>query len=184
MGRVLSDSVRRSVRRGNRSAAYRTAAAPAPALPKIEEKPEADPTPPSQRPSRRPSKPVVLREATPDAACQLLSLLQREGRFLDFLQEDLADASDGEIGAAARVVHQGCRQAVEQHFDIVPVLAEEEGRSITIDEGFDASEVRLTGNVVGEPPFRGTLSHRGWRAASVTMPQDDGEPRRPDSGSG
>jgi hypothetical protein len=121
--------------------------------------------------SEPPPKPVVLREATPDAALQLLSLLQREGRFIDFLEEDVSSFSDADIGAAARVVHEGCKKALDEHVKIVPVRDEEEGADITLDKGFDAGAIRLTGNVVGEPPFSGKLSHRGWRADSIELPK-------------
>jgi hypothetical protein len=115
--------------------------------------------------------PVVLREATPDAACQLLALLQREGRFVDFLQEDIDGASDADIGAATRVVHEGCRKALREHITIEPIRTEDEGTHVTVDDGFDASELRLTGKVVGDPPFEGKVSHRGWRATKVTLPK-------------
>ncbi|RLB54001.1 MAG: DUF2760 domain-containing protein [Deltaproteobacteria bacterium] len=116
-------------------------------------------------------KPVVLREATPDAALQLLSLLQREGRFIDFLEEDVASFSDADIGAAARVVHEGCKKALDEHLTIEPVRSEEEGAKVTLEAGFDAGAVRLTGNVVGEAPFTGTLSHRGWRVTKIELPK-------------
>ncbi len=118
-----------------------------------------------------PPKPVVLREATPDAALQLLSLLQREGRFIDFLEEDVSSFDDSDIGAAARVVHEGCKKALDEHLTIAPIRTEEEGAKVTLEEGFDASAVRLTGNVVGDPPFSGTLSHRGWRAEKIELPK-------------
>lgn len=118
-----------------------------------------------------PPKPVVLREATPDAALQLLSLLQREGRFIDFLEEDVSSFSDADIGAAARVVHEGCKKALDEHLTIEPIRSEDEGAKVTLGEGFDASAVRLTGNVVGDPPFTGTLSHRGWRAEKIELPK-------------
>ena len=130
-----------------------------PALPAPEPEPEPEPAPP----------PVV--EATPDAALQLLGLLQREGRFIDFLEEDVAAFSDAEIGAAARVVHEGCKKALGEHFDVAPVRSEEEGSSVELPKGFDATEVRVTGNVVGDPPFTGTLQHRGWRIAEVRLPK-------------
>jgi hypothetical protein len=114
---------------------------------------------------------VVLREATPDAALQLLALLQREGRFVDFLQEDMASFSDAQIGGAARVVHDGCRKAIAEHLPLAPVRSEEEGASITLEKGFDAASVRLTGNVAGQPPFRGSLAHRGWRVREVKLPK-------------
>jgi len=116
-------------------------------------------------------KEVVLREAGPDAALQLLSLLQREGRFIDFLEEDVSSFSDAQIGAAARVVHDGCRKALREHVPIEPVRSEDEGTKIKLEKGFDAARVRLTGNVTGEPPFTGTLAHRGWKAAEVKLPK-------------
>lgn len=109
--------------------------------------------------------------ATDTAALQLLGLLQREARFVDFLQEDVAPYSDAEIGAAARVVHEGCRRLLAEHFTIAPVRAEAEGSRITLPAGFDAAAVRLTGNVVGQAPFTGTLAHRGWQVSAVRLPQ-------------
>jgi hypothetical protein len=112
-----------------------------------------------------------LREATPDAALQLLSLFQREARLIDFTQENLSAYSDADIGAAARVVHEGCAKVLREHFTIEPVRGEAEGSRVTLQEGFDAAAVRLTGNVVGKAPFTGSLSHRGWRASSVRLPK-------------
>ena len=112
-----------------------------------------------------------LREATPDAALQLLSLFQREARLIDFTQENLSGYSDADIGAAARVVHEGCAKVLREHFSIDAIRSEAEGSRVTLPEGFDASAVRLTGNVVGKAPFTGTLSHRGWRAVSVRLPK-------------
>src|SRR4051812_2683242 len=51
----------------------------------------------------------------------ILSMLQREGRLIDFLQEDVAAFSDSEVGAAARVVHEGCRKVVRQYLALEPV---------------------------------------------------------------
>jgi hypothetical protein len=112
-----------------------------------------------------------LREATPDAALQLLSLFQREARLIDFTQENLSAYSDADIGAAARVVHEGCAKVLRDHFSIDAIRSEAEGSRVTLPEGFDAAAVRLTGNVVGKAPFTGTLSHRGWRASSVRLPK-------------
>ena len=105
------------------------------------------------------------------AALQLLGLLQREARFIDFVEEDIATYSDAEIGAAGRVVHEGCRKVLREHFEITPVRSETEGSRITLPAGFDAAAVRLTGNVVGQAPFTGTLGHRGWRVAGSQLPQ-------------
>ena len=126
---------------------------------------------PPQPPSSPPPQTITLKEATPDAALQLLGLLQREARLIDFVQEDLAGHADADVGAAARLVHEGCRKVLQAHFTLAPVRAEEEGRRITLPAGFDASAVRLTGNVVGQAPFSGTLSHRGWRVTEVRLPQ-------------
>jgi hypothetical protein len=114
--------------------------------------------------------PVPLKTASPDAALQLLALLQREARLIDFTQEDLSHYSDADIGGAARVVHEGCAKVLREHFSLQPVRAEAEGSRVTLPAGFDARAVRLTGNVVGQAPFTGQLNHRGWRAAEVRLP--------------
>ncbi|QSA99616.1 DUF2760 domain-containing protein [Methylomonas sp. EFPC1] len=116
-------------------------------------------------------EPVVLKEATPDAALQLLSLLQKEARFIDFIKEDVAAFSDAEIGAAARVVHQGCSKAVNEHFTLAPVSADQEGNRVTLNPGFDAAAFRLTGNIVGQAPFNGTLVHKGWQVTDLRLPK-------------
>lgn len=132
------------------------AGAPAPAA-------AAPPAPAPEAP--RPAPPPDARQAL-----HLLSLLQREGRLVDFVREDLTGFGDADVGAAARTVHAGCRRALEEAFRLEPVLAQAEGATVTIERGFDAGAIRLTGNVVGEPPFRGALRHHGWRAVSVALP--------------
>ncbi|MGC4068239.1 MAG: DUF2760 domain-containing protein [Polyangiaceae bacterium] len=102
-------------------------------------------------------------------ALQLLELLQREGRFVDFIQQDIVGFSDNDVGAAARIVHQGCRRALLGIAQIAPIRTEAEGNAITLEPGFDAKTHRLVGNVQGQPPYRGTLKHRGWRVADLTL---------------
>lgn len=114
---------------------------------------------------------VVVKESTPDAALQLLGLLQKEARFIDFTQEDVSQYSDTDIGAAARVVHEGCRKVLRQHFSFEPVRSETEGKRLTLPKGFDAASVRLTGNIVGQAPFTGTLVHRGWKVTDIKLPK-------------
>ena len=114
---------------------------------------------------------IPVEVPTPAAALQLLGLMQREARFVDFIQEDVAPYTDAEIGAAARVVHEGCRKVLREHFTLGPVRAEAEGSRVTLQAGFDAAAVRLAGNVVGQAPFTGTLGHRGWQATEVRLPQ-------------
>ena len=111
-------------------------------------------------------------QAAPDtAALQLLGLLQREARFIDFVEEDIGPYSDAEIGAAGRVVHEGCRKVLREHFILAPVRSESEGQRVTLAAGFDAASTRITGNVVGQAPFVGTLTHRGWRVTDSRLPQ-------------
>ncbi len=106
-----------------------------------------------------------------DGAMQLLGLFQRDGRLIDFLREDVAAYSDAEVGAAVRVVHEGCRKALDEHFRLEPIHQASEGERVDLKPGFDATAIRVTGNVSGEPPFTGTLTHRGWRAAEVKLPK-------------
>jgi hypothetical protein len=113
----------------------------------------------------------VLKENSNDAALQLLSLLQQESRFIDFVQEDLSGYSDEEIGGAARVIHSGSQKVLNSYFSLSPVRSEEEESRITLPEGFNASEVRLTGNVVGSAPFTGTLVHKGWKVDETKLPK-------------
>ena len=116
--------------------------------------------------------PAPVVQAVPHAAAlQLLGLLQRDARFVDFIEEDIKAYGDADIGAAARVVHEGCRKVLREHFTLAPVRAEAEGSRITLPAGFDAAAVRLCGNVVGQAPFTGTLGHRGWRVSETRLPR-------------
>ncbi len=143
------------------------------ALPPPRDEPKAKQTKPDKKTDTKTEKKrdVVLREAGPEPALQLLALLQREGRFVDFIEEDMSSFSDAEIGGAARVVHDGCKKALAEHMPLEPVRTENEGASITLEKGFDASRVRVTGNVTGDPPYRGSLAHRGWRVTEVRLPK-------------
>ena len=116
-------------------------------------------------------EPVILKEATPDAALQLLSLLQKEARFIDFIKEDVTSYSDADIGVAARVVHEGCNKALNEHFTLAAIRNEQEGSKVTLPQGFDAGAVRLTGNITGAAPFTGTLIHKGWQVTNIRLPK-------------
>jgi hypothetical protein len=100
----------------------------------------------------------------------VLGLLQREGRLIDFLQEDVSSYSDADIGAAARVVHAGSRKVLQNYLTLEPVLKDGEGASVTVPAGFNAERIRLTGNVAGNPPYRGSLKHQGWVATKISLP--------------
>jgi hypothetical protein len=116
-------------------------------------------------------QPVILREMSSDAALQLLSILQKEARFLDFVKEDMSAYTDAEIGGAARMVQGGCRKAVEEHFSISPIASQTEGTTVTLEAGFNANHYRMIGNISGSAPFKGTLVHKGWQVSSVNLPK-------------
>ena len=104
------------------------------------------------------------------SALVLLAALQREGRLIDFVRQDVAGFSDEDVGAAGRVVHAGCRKVIDQFFRFEPAAGGAEGQSLTVPADFDAQRIRLTGNVTGNPPFRGTLKHHGWVVTQVNVP--------------
>ncbi|AUX25279.1 hypothetical protein SOCEGT47_058230 [Sorangium cellulosum] len=133
----------------------------APPLPEPERAAEPEEKAPAAAP---PAAPAV------GSALQLLSLLQREGRLVDFLEQDIASFSDADIGAAARMVHEGCRKALLGHAKLAPVRREEEGAKVTLEAGYNPAEVKLIGNVSGSAPYRGVLRHRGWRADELSLP--------------
>ncbi|MCA9161876.1 MAG: DUF2760 domain-containing protein [Planctomycetales bacterium] len=123
-----------------------------------------------------PAKPQPPKPAPParSDALTLLAALQRESRLIDIVKEPLANYSDAQIGAAARDVLRDCGNVLERMFALRPVEEGEEGTSIEIPPGFDAARFRLTGNVQGEPPFRGSLAHHGWQATKCEVPQWSG----------
>ncbi|MFH1672563.1 MAG: DUF2760 domain-containing protein [Pseudomonadota bacterium] len=109
-------------------------------------------------------------DATEVGACRILSLLQNKGRLIDFFQEDITRYSDAQIGAAIRYVHEDCRNALSEYITFAPVMSEKEGEAIVVSEGFDPSEIRLTGNITGAPPFKGSLQHPGWKITQINLP--------------
>ena len=133
----------------------------------LQKKTAAPATPPSARPER-----------VSDGALQLLAILQRDARLVDFLMEDISAYSDEQVGAAVRDVHGQCRQALSRHVRLTPVIDGVEGTYTKLDpSGADPARVRLLGNVPakGLPPG-GALRHKGWRAEKVDLPPLD--PRR------
>lgn len=154
----------RAIDAAGASAAQTAPVAPPPASKELER--------PAPKPERAPTPPKAAPQPAPTAsALQLLAILQREGRLIDFLQEDLSLYEDDQIGAAVRSVHAGCKQGLDAHIQLEPVVNDDEGSTITIPAGFDAHAIRLTGSVAGNPPFKGVVRHRGWRAAKVDLPQ-------------
>jgi hypothetical protein len=123
-------------------------------------------------PEAKPTKPV----RPSGVPLRLLGLLQREGRLLDFLMEDIQGYGDDQVGTAVREIHRKCQAALKEHLTLEPVLAQNEGEQVQVPAGFDPSAIRLTGNVTGQPPFRGTLQHRGWRVREYQLsPPPEGQ---------
>jgi hypothetical protein len=98
-----------------------------------------------------------------------LILLQREGRLVDFLLEDLMSYTNQEVGVAAREIHDHCQKVLKQHLVLAPIFKETEGETVQVPAGFDPALVQLTGNVTGEPPFHGNLKHHGWRVQEIIL---------------
>jgi uncharacterized protein DUF2760 len=106
----------------------------------------------------------------PDRAIQMMALMQRDGRLIDFLMEDLGAYADAQIGAAVRDVHAGCRGVLTRYFNLEPILAGKEGERTNVSQDLDPASIRLVGNVTGRPPFPGTLLHHGWRVTKIELP--------------
>jgi hypothetical protein len=112
-----------------------------------------------------------------DAALRLLALLQQEGRLVDFLKEDISAYDDGQIGAAVRSIHAGCRAVLDERVQLERIVEGDDGAPIEVPAGFDAGAIRVTGNVAGAPPFKGTLQHNGWRVVAMKLPESSTDPR-------
>jgi hypothetical protein len=124
-----------------------------------------------------PPPPVTVQSPAPSIdqakaeVVAFFALLQEKGRLVDFLMEELTGYDDAQVGAAARVVHQGCRQVLQEHFKITAVSEAEEGSQVTVPAGSFGDEYRIVGKLSGEPPFAGKLIHKGWKAESVKLPR-------------
>lgn len=137
---------------------------PPPRLPE----PKPEPEKPAPRPEPKPAASTGQHHR--DGALALLALLQREGRLVDFLSESLDGAPDAQIGAVAREIHRGCRKVLEQYLAMEPVMPGAEEERVSVPKGFDPAEIRLIGEAKGEPPYRGTLRHHGWRVVQAKLP--------------
>lgn len=117
------------------------------------------------------SKQLEAPKLVKSTSAQLLAAFQKEGRFIDFLQEDLSSFPDAQVGSVSRSVQEGCRKVLQQYLTLQPVLKDNEGDSVTVTEGFDAREISLVGKVEGDPPFTGTLRHHGWTLEKDELPE-------------
>jgi hypothetical protein len=125
---------------------------------------------PAAEPAAAQASPPPPREDSGDRAVQLLALLQRDGRLVDFVTEDLSAYSDAQIGASVRDIQSGCRRVLDRYVTLEPVVNSREGDRITLGQELDPAAIRLVGNVTGKPPFSGRLLHRGWRVSHVQLP--------------
>ena len=123
-----------------------------------------------------PPAPPAPSPPSPAAALRLLGLLQQEARLVDFIEEDINGYSDEQVGATVRAIHSGCRKLLNEHVQLQRIFDAEDGSEMVVDKGFDPAAERLTGNVTGQPPFRGTLQHGGWRATKVSLPETPVDP--------
>jgi uncharacterized protein DUF2760 len=106
-----------------------------------------------------------------DAALQLLAILQRDSRLVDFLMEDISKYSDDQVGAAVRELHDLCRQSLTRYVRLVPVIDGVENTPTTVPaDRADPSSVKFIGNVPARPPSGGILRHKGWRADKIELP--------------
>ena len=142
---------------------------------RIAEALDGDTLPPPEPPPQAvnapaPAKTAEKKPARSDAI-SLLAVLQREGRLIDFLKEDLSGYDDAQVGAAVRDVHRDCSKALERLLSLRPVLEQEEGAAIEVPAGYDPGLFQLSGNVEGQPPLSGSLVHHGWRAEEVALPK-------------
>ena len=115
-----------------------------------------------------PPKPEVKPE---DGALQLLGILQREARILDFFMEDISAYSDDQVGAAARDIHSKTHEVLVRHFAPSPVIDAVEG-SVANPPAGNAALIKYIGNVPASgKPGAGILRHKGWRATAMAMPK-------------
>lgn len=117
-----------------------------------------------------PPPPATAFQASSAPAVQVLALLQQEGRLVDLIMEDISKINDADLGAAVRPMHAGCRNVIVDRFAPEPICAEAEGANAQVAPGFDASAIRLEGNVGGAGPWNGRVRHRGWRATKAQLP--------------
>jgi hypothetical protein len=107
-----------------------------------------------------------------DGALQMLAILQRDARLVDFLMEDISSYADDQIGAAVRELHDQCRDSMSRYVTLQPVIDGVEGTFAKAPTPANAATqvVKFVGNVPAKPPSGGTLRHKGWRAVKVDLP--------------
>ncbi|HEX3877865.1 MAG TPA: DUF2760 domain-containing protein [Bryobacteraceae bacterium] len=120
-------------------------------------------------PPPRPTPPPAPLVRTSDGALQMVAILQRDSRLIDFLMEDISGYADDQIGAAVRELHDQCRDSLTRYIKLEPVIDGVEGTYAKAPSK-DPNLVKFVGNVPAKPPEGGTLRHRGWRASKIDLP--------------
>ncbi len=100
---------------------------------------------------------------------RLLYLLQKQGRLIDFLKEDISSFSDAEVGAAVRKIHAETKKSLEDLVRLRPLFPDEEGSEVEVPEGYDKGHVKVVGKVKGQAPYKGVLRHKGWKAERAIL---------------
>jgi hypothetical protein len=118
-----------------------------------------------------PAAPPKPQAGPADGAVQILAILQRDARLLDFLMEDISGYSDDQVGAAVRDVQAQSRQSIGRYLRLEPVIDGVEGDYTKIAGATAVDSIKLIGNVPasGKAPG-GLLRHKGWKAAQVDLP--------------
>src|SRR6516162_4430372 len=130
--------------------------------------------PPPSKPQAEPARAAPSAPASARADTEIVSFLalpQEKGRLVDFLMDNINPYNDAQVGAAARVVHAGCKRVLQEHFSIRPVRTEDEGSTVRVPAGYAPDEYRLVGKIAGQAPFSGVLVHRGWKTDMMKLPQ-------------
>ncbi len=120
-------------------------------------------------------QPVVKKDKTDPSHLRLLNLLQDSSRLVDFFKEDISQFNDAQVGAAVRKIHADCNKSLEEYVTIRPIMEEKEGQQVDVPEGYDPTNIKIVGKVKGQPPFKGKLIHKGWRAHKRSLPKQVGD---------
>jgi hypothetical protein len=121
------------------------------------------------QPAPKPA-PAVRTAQPSDGALQILGILQRDSRLIDFLMEDIAAYPDDQIGAAVRDLHQQCRDSLNRYLQLAPVIDAVEGSPTKLETN-DPAVVKLLGNVPASgKASSGLLRHKGWKASKIELP--------------
>jgi hypothetical protein len=133
--------------------------------------PQRDSTPATAAATAQPQDTSADAHQLQSASIQLLALFQRDGRLIDFLEEDITPYPDPQLGLAVRSIHSACREVLHRYLKLEPVIASEEDQPVTLSPNLNPAEIKLIGNVKEQSALRGILRHSGWRVTTVNLPK-------------